>query len=741
MFAGYAVTLGVRVISAFEGRRWDVPAHVYASPLELYAGISLTADELAALLRQIGYDSVATVSKAGEFHSDANAVTFETRAFRHWDAVEPSRKLIVAFEGGRVTDVRSGAQESVALVRLEPVRLGSLFAVHHEDRILVEPDEVPRLLVESLKAVEDRRFDAHLGIDFAAILRAAVVNVRHGEIRQGGSTLTQQLVKSYFLDNRRTFRRKIQEAVMAVALELRYDKAEILRAYINEVYLGQLGARAIHGFGLASEFYFSKRLSQLEVHEVALLVGIVNGPSIFDPRRHPERAHSRRNLVLRILVDEGVIHEDEGRDASAEGLGISDGSGMMSRYQPAFMDLVRRELAHDYSLEVLESEGLRIFTSLEPSVQTQAESQLADGLARLTAANAGVDSKLEGAVVVTRYQTGDVVAMVGGRDAEFDGFNRALAARRPAGSLVKPVVYLAALQSGRYTIASHVDDEPIEIELDNGDTWSPENFSKTSHGDVPLFRALADSYNQATVRLGMDVGVGAVARLLLDLGLPEQPLPHPSLLLGAVEASPFDIAQVYGSLANGGFRVPLRAVRSVVDAGGEPLGRYPLQMTPVADPAAVQQVNAALVQVIERGTGRSSRAALPAALNVGGKTGTSSDLRDSWFAGFTNDHVAVVWVGFDDGSPTGLTGATGALRIWAPLIAGLRQTASYAPGLAPGLEEVWLDYASGLSTYEGCGDAMLVPLPRDSEPPYLAGCRRGLRALSDRLRDLLGGPD
>jgi penicillin-binding protein 1B len=445
--------------------------------------------------------------------------------------------------------------------------------------------------------------------------------------------------------------------------------------------------------------------------------------------------------VLQILLDEGVIDEDQRRDAAAESLGISGGSGTMSRYQPAFMDLVRKELAQDYSREVLESEGLRIFTSLEPTVQSLAESQLAEGLAGLSAASDRVGSQLEGAVVVTRYQTGDVVAMVGGREVEFDGFNRALSARRPAGSLVKPVVYLAALQSGRYTIASPVDDEPIEVELDNGDTWSPENFSQTSHGEVPLLRALAGSYNQATVRLGMDVGVAAVGRVLRDLGLPKLPAPHPSLLLGAVETSPFEMAQVYGSLANSGFRVPLRAVRSVVDAEGEPLGRYPLEMTQVADAAAVQQVNAALLQVLERGTGRSSRAALPVALHAAGKTGTSNDLRDSWFAGFTNDHVAVVWVGYDDASPTGLTGAAGALRIWAPLIAGLRQTTPYAPALDPGLEETWLDYETGLSTFEGCGDAVLVPLPRDSEPPYLAGCRRGLRALGERLRDLLGDPD
>ena len=741
VFSGYAVYLSVEAINAFEARRWDVPANVYAAPLELYAGMSLTPDELAANLRQTGYEGVAAVSRVGEYRLDAGSITLWTREFAYWDAREPSQKLSVSFKDGRVVGVRNAGSESLPLVRLEPVRLGSLFAAHHEDRILVEPDEIPPLLVYALKTIEDRRFDQHIGVDFAAILRAALVNLRAGEIRQGGSTLTQQLVKSYFLDHRRTFGRKFQEAIMAVALEVRYDKAELLRAYINEVYLGQLGARSIHGFGLASEFYFSKRLSQLKLPEIALLVGLVNGPSYFDPRRHPERARSRRDWVLQTMADEGVVDAQAACDAREQDLGISDVSRTMSLYQPAFMDLVRQELARDYPLEVLETKGLRVFTSLDAQVQSLAERQLADGLARLSSAAKTPDKALEGAVVVTRQQTGDVLAMVGGRDVEFDGFNRALFARRPAGSLVKPVVYLGALQTGRYTLASTIDDERIDVQLANGDRWSPENYNKTSHGEVPLLRALAESYNQATVRLGMEIGVEAVAHLLEELGLPETPPANPSLLLGAFDTTPFEMAQVYSSLANGGFRVPLKAVRAVVDAEGKPLARYPLEITQVADPAAVQQVDAAMVQVVERGTARSARATLPAGLIAAGKTGTSNDLRDSWFAGFTNDHVAVVWVGRDDNTPSGLTGSSGALRIWAPLIAGLRQTTSYAPTLASGLDETWLDYDTGLSTYEGCGDAVLVPLPHDIEPPYRDDCRRGLRKLGKRLRDIFRGHD
>jgi len=736
-----AAYLSVKAINAFEARRWDVPAHVYAAPLELYEGTRLTPDEIVASLRQTDYESVSKVSRAGEYRRDAASITLWTREFAYWDAREPSQKLSVSFKDGRVAGMRNAANESVPLVRLEPVLLGSLFAAHHEDRILVEPDEIPPLLVAALEAVEDRRFDHHIGVDFAAIVRAALANLRHGEIVQGGSTLTQQLVKSYFLDQRRTFGRKFQEAIMAVALELRYDKDEILRAYINEVYLGQQGARAIHGFGLGSEFYFSKRLPQLDLSEIALLVGIVNGPSYFDPRRHPDRARSRRDWVLQTLADQGVVDARAAADASAQDLGIVDASRTMSPYQPAFMDLVRKELANDYPLEMLQSKGLRVFTTLDRQVQSLAERELADGLRRLSRAGKATDAALEGAVVVTRQQTGDVLAVVGGRDVEFAGFNRALDARRPLGSLVKPAVYLAALQSGKYTLATTIDDEPIAIELPNGDRWSPENFDKTSHGEVPLLRALAESYNQATVRLGMAVGVDKVAHVLNDLGLPETPPANPSLLLGAVEATPFEIAQVYGSLANGGFRAPLKAVRAVIDAEGKPLARYPIEMMQVADPAAIQQVDAAMVQVVERGTARSARATLPTGLIAAGKTGTTNDLRDSWFAGFTNDYVAVVWVGRDDNAPSGLTGSSGALRIWASLIGGLRQATSYAPTLAANLDEAWLDYDTGLSTYEGCGNAVQVPLPHDSEPPDLPGCTSGLRKLGKRLRDIFRGHD
>jgi len=717
----HVLVVGIGVIRQFEDRRWDIPAGVYAAPLELYAGVPLDEHGLSASLDQLGFQQVVDVTRPGQYSIEPDRITLWTRAFRFWDQLDPAARYTLYFDDGRLRMLENADGQRTALLRLEPMRLGSIFASHHEDRLLVEPDAIPPILMDALKAVEDRKFDRHFGLDLTAILRAAWINLRSGEIRQGGSTLTQQLVKSYFLDGRKTFRRKYQEAIMAIALELRYDKEALLHAYVNEIYLGQQGARAIHGFGLASEFYFGKYLSQLELHETALLVALVKGPSYYDPRRHPERAMERRNLVLRILADQEIVDERAAAESINRELGVTARSRVGSRYQPAYMDLVRRQLAAEYSDESIATTGLRVFTNLDPLVQRLAEKQLVEGLEHLQPGSEE-SAVLEGAVVVTQPATGAVLAMVGGREVAADGFNRALDARRPVGSLIKPFVYLTALQSGGYTLASTVEDEPIEVVMENGQTWSPENFSLESHGTVTLLQALAASYNQATVRLGLATGVEALVDTLTAFGIEERPPAYPSLLLGAVELAPFDVAALYSTLANDGFRTPLSAVRSVVDTTGQPLTRTALEVEQVADPNAVHQLNRGLVAVMQRGTGRSSKAYLPEDLQVAGKTGTSDEYRDSWFAGFSGNHLAVVWIGRDDNEPIGLTGATGALSIWAQLLAAMDSTASYEPAYPADLELVWIDYDTGLRSRRGCGNAVQILVPDGTRLGRQPGC-------------------
>ncbi len=732
--ASYAGYLSWVVLSQFETRQWDLPARVYAAPLELYAGRPLSRDDVVGELRRLGYREVETLGAAGTYRLGPNALNLVTRPFQFADGIAPSRALALRFAEDRLITLSDEQAQPLPVFRLGPAQIGSIFPTHGEDRLVVEPNEIPPLLVEALKAIEDQRFDEHHGIDPRSILRALLINLRSGEIRQGGSTLTQQLVKSYFLSNEQTLVRKLREAVMAVVLELAYDKPELMTAYINEVYLGQDGSRAVHGFGLASRFYFGKSLTELELHEIALLVAELRGPSYYDPRRYPDRARERRDLVLQLMADRGVISARDSMVAATRNLDVVDRQGAGTNYYPAFMELARRQLRMEYREEDLATKGLSVFSTLSPIVQAHAERELASGLARLETDRSLDPESLEGALIVTSPQNAEVLALVGGRRSGFDGFNRALDAHRPVGSLLKPVIYLAALESGRYSLASPIDDTAIDVPLEGGRVWSPKNFTDEAHGTVSLLRALTESFNMATVRLGLDIGAEHVAELLGRLGLERTPKAYPSLLLGALDLTPFEVAQIYNSLANGGFRAPLRALNAVLDVDGEPLRRYPLQISAASDPAAVYQLNQALVQVIERGTARSARSWLPRELTVAGKTGTSDEFRDSWFAGFTGDHLAVVWVGADNNAPTGLTGAAGALQIWAPLVAALRGTRSYAPPKPASLEDIWVEYSTGLAANTRCADVVLLALPPDVALEAKAGCGIQLRTLGRSVK-------
>ena len=737
---GVGLTLGLalsllyldwHITRKFEGRRWDIPAHVYAQPLELYTGRELTPAELELELRRLGYRAASKADRPGTYRRAQGRIDLTTRRFQFWDGAQAPSSLSIGFAGGRVGSLTTFSGKGIPLARLDPLLIGSIFAEHGEDRIVVAPEDVPPLLPAALKVVEDRKFDRHHGIDFAAIARALLANLKAGEIRQGGSTLTQQLVKSYFLDNRRTLWRKMREGVMALILELRFEKEEILTAYINEVYLGQDGRRAIHGFGLASQFYFAKPLAELDLHEIALLVALARGPSYYDPRAHPARARERRDLVLRLMAEFSVIDEQSHTRASAKELDLFDGLRRGASYHPAFLKLVRHQLREEYDEKDLTEEGLRIFTTLDAVIQSAAEAQLAEGLRAL---NPGQDGDLEGAIVITSTQNAEVLAVVGGRRAAYDGFNRALDARRQIGSLVKPVVYLAALEDERYHLATPIDDSELVVELDNGQVWAPENFDKESHGTVPLIRALVESMNLATVRLGIDIGVERVAGLLEKLAGVGAPA-YPSLLLGSVDLSPIEVAQLYNTLAGEGFFTPLRSVRSVLDASGQALHRYPLEVRQASDPAAVYQLNLALTQVMERGTARSSRAQLPGR-TLAGKTGTSDGLRDSWFAGFNNDYLAVVWVGYDDNRPTGLTGATGALGVWTRLMREI-EGASFSAVRPEGLETITVEYSTGQAAEPRCAEVVEIAVPPDAPLELKENCDWKLRRLPKWLKRII----
>jgi penicillin-binding protein 1B len=717
----YVLYLDGIVTKQFEGRRWTLPAQVYAAPLELYVGLTLNGSDLEHELQRLQYRRVDKLEHPGTYRLQSTRLDIALRPARFADETRPASILSVVASDKGIETLRDSDGKDVPIARLEPLLIGSIFPIHGEDRIVVTPQEVPGLLPQALTTVEDRKFYTHHGIDPVGIARAMWVNMRAGQMEQGGSTLTQQLVKSYFLDSRRTLGRKVREAIMAMSLDAHFSKADLMNAYINEIFLGQDGDRAIHGFGLASRFYFGKPLSELDLSEVALLVAIVRGPTYYDPRRHPDRVRARRDMVLKLMADRGIVKADEALAAEKKPLGVT--SRASGSYYPAYLDFVRRTLRRDYHDQDLTEAGLRIYTSLEPRAQDEAERALERELARLDHQKKYPDAKLEGAVVVTSPQSGEVIAIVGSRNVGYDGFDRALDARRAMGSLVKPFVYLTALETGRYNAATVVQDQPVAIKLVNGTVWRPENFEKKSNGPVPIVRALAESLNQATVGVGMDVGLPKISGTLQRFGLERAPAQVPSMLLGAIDVTPMEVAQLYNGLGNGGFRSSLRAVRAVISADSKPLKAFPLEVTPVASPDVVYEVDRMMVQVMEKGTGRGARSILPANLVVAGKSGTSSDYHDNWFAGFSGSHLAVVWVGYDDNLPTGFTGSSGALPVWARLMAGLGTTSWDAP-MPESLAETWIDFDTGLRVDKECSDKDSVPIavPVGTELPMKPDC-------------------
>ena len=663
----YVIHLDKQVRAKFEGQRWELPARVYSRALDLFPSRSISADNLEKELQLLRYLKVKQPRRPGEYARLKNALVVVTRGFNFPDERTSPRAIRVGFSQGSISslkDLESGKE--LSLQRLDPVLIANIYPSHNEDRVLVRRDHVPEFLIQTLLAVEDKAFYEHQGVRPKAILRALVANIRAGRTVQGGSTLTQQLVKNFFLTDERSLVRKGNEAIMSLLLEWHYDKEEILEAYLNEIYLGQDGARAVHGFGLASQYYFQRNLEDLQPEQIALLVAIVKGASWYEPRKHPERALQRRNLVLDALVVEGLLEQEESDSLKSKPLGVTERIPSGSTQFPAFLELVRQQLKRDYRDEDLQSEGLVIFTTLDPQIQLQAERSVVDKLGRIEK-DYGLDADtLEASMVIASVEQGEVLAVVGGREVRFAGFNRALAMKRQIGSLVKPAVYLTALaRPGQYNLATLLDDSLLEYEQYNGEIWSPKNYDGEDHGQVMLMNALVNSYNVSTARLGINLGLENVVHTLQALGVEKDIPAYPSLVLGALELSPLEVAQMYQIIAANGYRTTLRAILSVIDQQGETLQRYPLAVQQVVPPEANFLITTALQEVARTGTARSLQRVLPPNLDVAGKTGTTNDLRDSWFAGFSGEHVGVAWVGRDDYEPTRLSGATGALPLWA----------------------------------------------------------------------------
>ncbi|CAH7004743.1 peptidoglycan glycosyltransferase/peptidoglycan DD-transpeptidase MrcB [Vibrio chagasii] len=647
----------------FEGQLFDLPTVVYARVLDLSPGTQVSLVQVKNELDVLNYRKVSSPRHPGEYSSSSTKIEMIRRPFEFVDGPEADRHVMLHFNGNELTRIQSLEKKGdMGYLRVEPKMLGMLEKSNDEQRLFLKRNQFPEVMVDALLATEDRNFYQHDGVSPLAIARAMVVNVKAGRTVQGGSTLTQQLAKNLFLSSERTLWRKIREAYIALILDHRYSKDRILEAYLNEVYLGQNGGEAIHGFGLASRLYFGQPIQELRIDQLALLVGMVKGPSYYNPVRYPERAKTRRDLVLRLLMQQDILTPRQYEEAASRDLDIQDNPRIASR-QPAYFQQVNIELKKYVGDRFQAKKGIRVFTSLDPVSQDKLEKSIARKVPELSK-TAG--DKLEAAAIAVDRNTGEIRAMVGGKRTGYDGFNRALNASRPIGSLVKPAVYLTALeQPEKYTLATTLMDTPLSLKGSKGSVWSPRNFDRKFRGEVPLYVALSKSYNVPTVRLGMQLGIDKVSDTIGKLGVDKNEIrPVPSMFLGAFSLTPFQVSQMFQTITNSGRIAPLSALRSVVDSDGEVLYQSIPRVSQRVDQQAAWLTTYAMKRGVSEGTGRFLQNQFAWA-GLAGKTGTSNDSRDSWFVGVDGREVTTIWLGRDDNKPTKLTGSSGALRVYA----------------------------------------------------------------------------
>ncbi|EGQ7832440.1 TPA: penicillin-binding protein 1B [Vibrio vulnificus] len=647
----------------FEGQLFQLPTVVYARIQTLYAGENVSRPELQKELDILNYRKVSQPRYPGEYSSSSSKIELIRRPFEFVDGPEADRHVMLHFDASSLTRIQSlESKGDLGYLRLEPKMLGMLEKDTDEQRLFLRREQFPEIMVDALLVTEDRDFYQHDGVSPLAIARAMFVNIKAGRTVQGGSTLTQQLAKNLFLTQDRTLWRKVREAYIALILDYRYSKDRILEAYLNEVYLGQSGNQAIHGFGLASRYYFGQPIQELRIDQLAMLVGMVKGPSYYNPVRFPERTKERRDLVLRLMMQQNMLTASEYDQAASRPLDIQNVPRIASR-QPAYFQQLSMELREKVGEAFQGETGLRVFTSLDPISQDKLEKAISKKVPELGKV---AGNELEAAAVAVDRTSGEIRAMVGGKRTGYDGFNRAINASRPIGSLVKPAVYLTALeQPEKYTLATTLQDTPLSLKGSKGSVWEPRNFDRQFRGDVPLYQALAKSLNVPTVRLGMQLGIDQVSDTLARLGVNRNEIrPVPSMFLGAFSLTPLEVAQMYQTLTNSGRKAPLTALRSVVDLEGHVLYQSLPKSSPAVNEQAAWLTTYAMKQGVAQGTGRYLQNQFAWAA-LAGKTGTSNDSRDSWFVGVDGREVTTIWLGRDDNQPTKLTGASGALRVYA----------------------------------------------------------------------------
>ena len=720
----YVSILDSKVVNKLDGVLWTVPAKVYARPLELAEGGKINVDVLKKELEILSYELTKGIPDTpGEFSQSQRSVNIFIRGF---GSQEPGLYRL-KIENDKIDSIKRKDGISIDLIQLEPLSIGGMFPSHLQDRILLNFSQVPKDLEEMILVVEDRNFYSHKGISLRSIMRAFIKNTRALGIEEGGSTITQQLAKSLFFSPEQTIKRKIKEAIAALLIEIHYSKQEILLAYINDVFIAQSGRRAIHGFGLASQFFFGTDLKNLSLDQKALLVGMLKGPSLYSPINNPDRAKTRRDLVLSLIKNDSLITEEEYLDLKGRSLKVIPPSFKSLSKYPAFNDIVTLDLRKNFDDSDLRTKGLKIITNLDPVVQDYLEESIKDTKLQLKRRYGSQLNGLEGAGIVIDSFSGEVVAAIGSTKPNNYGFNRAINAVRPIGSLVKPFIYLSALQHySKYNLSTLLDDSKLSVSLPGGKLWEPNNFDKKFHGNIPLHVALSESYNVATTRLGMDLGYSVVQETFTKLGIKKKIPKYPSIFVGSFEMTPLEAIQAYQTIASEGFYSPLNSIRTVESSEDVLSLSYPYKVEQRFRPEPIYLLKFVLKQTFISGTARGFSSRVIEKWKTGGKTGTSDDQRDSWFVGYAGNYLMVVWLGFDDNRKSPLTGRTGALQVWKNFMSRLDPIA-YEVRKPSRIRYEWVDTKDGLLSGERCKGSILIPFVEGTEPEIIPQNRKKCR--------------
>jgi len=722
----YVSILDSKVVNKLDGVLWTVPAKVYARPLELAEGGKINVDVLKKELEILSYELTKGIPDTpGEFSQSQRSVNIFIRGF---GSQEPGLYRL-KIENDKIDSIKRKDGISIDLIQLEPLSIGGMFPSHLQDRILLNFSQVPKDLEEMILVVEDRNFYSHKGISLRSIMRAFIKNTRALGIEEGGSTITQQLAKSLFFSPEQTIKRKIKEAIAALLIEIHYSKQEILLAYINDVFIAQSGRRAIHGFGLASQFFFGTDLKNLSLDQKALLVGMLKGPSLYSPINNPDRAKTRRDLVLSLIKNDSLITEEEYLDLKGRSLKVIPPSFKSLSKYPAFNDIVTLDLRKNFDDSDLRTKGLKIITNLDPVVQDYLEESIKDTKLQLKRRYGSQLNGLEGAGIVIDSFSGEVVAAIGSTKPNNYGFNRAINAVRPIGSLVKPFIYLSALQHySKYNLSTLLDDSKLSVSLPGGKLWEPNNFDKKFHGNIPLHVALSESYNVATTRLGMDLGYSVVQETFTKLGIKKKIPKYPSIFVGSFAMTPLEVIQAYQTIASDseGFYSPLNSIRTVESSEDVLSLSYPYKVEQRFRPEPIYLLKFVLKQTFISGTARGFSSRVIEKWKTGGKTGTSDDQRDSWFVGYAGNYLMVVWLGFDDNRKSPLTGRTGALQVWKNFMSRLDPIA-YEVRKPSRIRYEWVDTKDGLLSGERCKGSILIPFVEGTEPEMIPQNRKKCR--------------